>query len=703
MAFALAVALALALLPSCLVATHAPFAAVRWDLAEAALPEGAALPARFTAFQPRNAATLLGRSAFRPAAPLRHHDRVPAGEFPFPLPDGRVLHCRLVEYALLAETLESERHEVRTFFVHGAAEDEYIRGALTYTADGWSGRLHAAAADSLLQDKVVLIPSARFASDDAARARAGVMHLSYWQRDFHGPKAPPFSCGFDLSAGATPTANLISHLEEHATAHRRDFTSGSTIRSYRIILSATAQYALAASGGQSIDVSRTYAELISVLNVVNSVYQSEFSVTFTLVSSSNVISVDSSDALSSLNNDGIALISNHGTWISSKGYLLNSYDIGHVLTTGSGGVALYASVCVVNEKYAGTSGTPSPLGNAFVIDYVCHEIGHQVGGAHTFNGIGGNCDSSNYALGNAVEPGSASTIMGYTGICGSQNLQENSDPYFSWVSLRVIDQVLALVGTCASTNVSSFAPPQFVNYSTSLTVPIGTPFYVESYAICPGRNCTPTYICEEADFPSGQVPLSSGDTGNNPIFRSWPPTSSSRRSFPVDPGLGLAVGEFYPSSPSRAAVNVVCTARVDTTTGGQRVRSNSIAATVNQNAGPFVLTSLGCPTATGAQLDLVWTVENTNSLSANVSIEVIESSSKSTNVLVASTPNDGAETVVLPSSLSGLVRVRVRSLASSSPFFSEYCTSIGSDMCDQCQRSSSGAGIVDSLIGAFFY
>jgi hypothetical protein len=36
------------------------------------------------------------------------------------------------------------------------------------------------------------------------------------------------------------------------------------------------------------------------------------------------------------------------------------------------------------------TGVPNPTGDSFDIDYVAHEIGHQMGGYHTHNGTG-NC------------------------------------------------------------------------------------------------------------------------------------------------------------------------------------------------------------------------------------------------------------------------------------------------------------------------
>jgi Metallo-peptidase family M12B Reprolysin-like len=107
-----------------------------------------------------------------------------------------------------------------------------------------------------------------------------------------------------------------------------------------------------------------------------------------------------------------------------------NYDIGH-LSLGTDGGGLAAAGVGDAIKAQGCTGQLTPTGDAWGVDFVAHEMGHQFAADHTWDGTRGECTDANAAAASAMEPGSGSTIMGYAGICGDDNLQPHSDPYFS--------------------------------------------------------------------------------------------------------------------------------------------------------------------------------------------------------------------------------------------------------------------------------
>ena len=116
----------------------------------------------------------------------------------------------------------------------------------------------------------------------------------------------------------------------------------------------------------------------------------------------------------------------------------SNYDVGHVAIGVNGGGLAYLGVIGSGLKGRGCTALDTPVGDGFAVDYVAHELGHQFSANHTFNGTLGGC-AGNIA-GTAVEPGSGSTVMGDAALCGTDDLQPHTDPYFSQ---RSIDEVTA--------------------------------------------------------------------------------------------------------------------------------------------------------------------------------------------------------------------------------------------------------------------
>jgi hypothetical protein len=121
----------------------------------------------------------------------------------------------------------------------------------------------------------------------------------------------------------------------------------------------------------------------------------------------------------------------------------DTFDLGHIGVGVDGGGVAGLGVVGGPDKAIGCTGVPTPVGDVYAIDYVAHEMGHQMGGDHTFNGTTGSCSGGNRNGPTSVEPGSGVTIMAYAGICSSNNLQPHSDPYFSFKSIQEFEATTA--------------------------------------------------------------------------------------------------------------------------------------------------------------------------------------------------------------------------------------------------------------------
>ncbi len=228
--------------------------------------------------------------------------------------------------------------------------------------------------------------------------------------------------------------SFSSAINANTAARSVAAKAGETLHTYRLAMAATAEYT-SFHGGQNA----AFSAIVTTVNRLNQIYERDLSTRLTLVSGTNVIYTNAgTDPYT--NNDPLKMLSEN-TFALDRTLGNASYDIGHVLATNGGGLASVATVCG-QYKAEGVTGLAEPKGDSFIVDYVSHEIGHQLGASHTFNGLRGSCSGNNREPATAYEPGSGSTIMAYTGLCNGDNLQVDSDAMMHSASIQQIQDYL---------------------------------------------------------------------------------------------------------------------------------------------------------------------------------------------------------------------------------------------------------------------
>ena len=286
------------------------------------------------------------------------------------------------------------------------------------------------------------------------------------------------------------------------------------LRTYRLALSATAEYTIFHGGS----VAQAAAAQVVTMNRVNGVYEKDIAITMVIVPNNNSLIYTTAATDPYTNGATGTMINQNQTNVDAVIGSAN-YDIGHVFGTNSGGLAGLGVVCTGGQKARGVTGSGAPIGDPFDIDYVAHEMGHQFGGNHTQNN---NCNSVAAAR---REPGSASTIMGYAGIC-APNVQNNSDDYFHGYNLQEIsNEILSNGHQCEVITALNNTPPVINSTSGNIVVPISTPFILTAHATDVDGDVL-TYLWEQMDNEASTQPPVATATGG-PNFRSFDPSLDS--------------------------------------------------------------------------------------------------------------------------------------------------------------------------------
>ncbi|MCL9769310.1 M12 family metallo-peptidase [Flavobacterium sp. HXWNR69] len=467
--------------------------------------------------------------------------------------------------------------------------------------------------------------------------------------------------------------------QNRSTFDNQTLANDGIFRQYRLAMACTIEYAafhVNAAGLNAGSLAQKKAAVLAAMNVtmtrVNGIYERDMSLRMNLVANNDLIIFITADNFS---NDNANLLINESQNEITTAIGVNNFDIGHTVSTGGGGLAGLGVVCNSTNKARGITGSPSPVGDPFDIDYVAHEMGHQFGGPHTFSSnddTAGNCKSGNVSTLNAVEPGSGSTIMAYAGIC-EENVQSNSDAYFHAVSIASMNAVMIGTGNCApQTNNGNNVP--VIAALTNRTIPRGTAFMLTGSATDVDASASLTYCWEQTNAAAGtNYPTTTQTTG--PVYRSRVPSASPTRYFPQM--SDILAGNLTPTwevTPNVArTLNFALTVRDNQVpTGGQTARSN-MSVTIDDTRGPLSVTSQntdGIVWTPGSSQTVTWAVNNTNTSvgGANVDILYTTDNGVTWTTILANTLNDGSETITVPSVTAPNCRIMVK--ASGNIFFS---------------------------------
>lgn len=437
---------------------------------------------------------------------------------------------------------------------------------------------------------------------------------------------------------------------------RQVLVDGNERKRYVIAISAAGEYTQYHGG----TVEAGLGAITTLLNRVNEVYQRDVAAEFQLASGNDTI-IFTDTATDPFNNDDGDIDANVTVQQQAQtqaGTKLGPFDIGHVVNTGGGGLAGLGVLCTA-EKSAGMTGSPDPVGDAFFIDYVAHEIGHQFGADHTFNGTTGSCGGGNREASQAWEPGSGSSIMAYAGICGEENLQANSLPYFHSKSIEQMRAHMATVASCGTPQRLTNNAPQ-VAAGNDYVIPANTPFVLKGAGADLDQDPL-SYTWEQIDLGTESFSVASMvDDGSRPLFRFVAPTALPERTLPSLPSLltnTLAKGEAWP------ATNRDLNFRLTVRDGKGGVASDDMKIQVVNTGKAFALTSpLVTPLGAGTSQTISWDVAGTNAAPINcskVDLSLTRDEGVSWTLLASGQPNSGSASVTIPAGNDGTARLKV--------------------------------------------
>ncbi len=465
-------------------------------------------------------------------------------------------------------------------------------------------------------------------------------------------------------------------------------SNAQVLKTFRLALSCTAEFTTIKGG----TIPLVLASINNSLTVLNGILEKELSVHLAMINNTTLLYTDANTDPYSLPANALTVIAGCSsatgncptTWGNELQNTLttvvgeSNYDIGHLFSTGgiSGNAGCIGCVCdalapsnstPIFQKGKGSGFTPLAIDvtNIYYFEnyLLPHEVGHQLGANHTFGHI-------NEGTGANVEPGSGSTIMSYGGFLASDlNVVTITDFYYSFKSLEQIQTNLA-TKSCAQNTTLTNNPPT-ISAGLDLILPKGTPFFLTGSGNDANGDVI-SYCWEQNDAVTLSTSTASVPTlikSNGANFRSLPAVATPVRYFPSLSNISLTTPglkwEVPPALTFDKTINFKLTGR-DNALGQAQTNSDAMTVTFKGDVGPFFITSQNTENQTwiaGANETITWTVNNTTTLAGSTTVDILFSTDGGLTfptVLIANTPNDGSETIIVPNVLAQKCKIMVK-------------------------------------------
>lgn len=472
---------------------------------------------------------------------------------------------------------------------------------------------------------------------------------------------------FHCEVSSVEAKNIIA--EELNTNRNAD---DHKLRTYRLAVAVNGEFSQAVLDGTEITEAerkeKVLSEIVADLVRANAIYERDFGIRLQLVENEDkIIFLD----------PATDPFTNSSGWNKEVQHTIDSligdenYDIGHLLvkvntaSDNDGNAGCIACVCKTGVKGSGYTAHTDVTGDPLIVDYWAHEMGHQFGATHTF--------SFQYeGTTTQVEPGSGSTIMGYAGITGINDIQPHSDDYFHAISIEQITDYIRSDsgGKCAVVSETNDHAPE-ANAGRDYVIPASTPFRLVGSAGDSDAADVLAYNWEQMDNFKKNISSSfpQATSTGGPVFRSRISSSSTERIFPdIQTILSGNLTNTWEALPSVGRdLHFRFTVRDNHLNGGNS-NSDDVVIKIDSSSGPFRVTYPNKHEvfSTGDFKKIVWNVANTNNEAVKceaVRIELSEDSGYTYPIILADgTANDGEEYVQVPSSLTAAARIRVSAI-----------------------------------------